>query len=333
MTIEIKTDSVQPIRHTYSHIARRFGDKPATRYQEASFDIAATTNFHYRPLWDAEHELNDVNLSAVKMKDWYEITDPRQFYYGAYVGNRAKMQEGAETSYGFCEKRGLLKRLDERVQTSILKYLVHFRHMNQAANMNNSSIASEAVGATAAQPHIFQAMDHLGMGQYLSRIALMIDGNTGSALDISKNYWMNDPIWQPLRKLAEDSMVVRDWFELTVLQNLLIDKAIFAFAYEALDDWFAQQGAEDISMLTEFMRDWNKDTLRWVTAVVKTAAAESDSNREAIQSWVDKWEPEIFAALKPLAMQTTGIEALENVHAQLAKTLQKAGLQTKGFPA
>ena len=52
MTIEIKTNSVEPIRQTYGHIARRFGDKPATRYQEASYDLEAKTNFHYRPPWE-----------------------------------------------------------------------------------------------------------------------------------------------------------------------------------------------------------------------------------------------------------------------------------------
>ncbi|MEC7816429.1 MAG: phenol hydroxylase, partial [Pseudomonadota bacterium] len=56
MSIEIKTTSMEPIRHTYSHIARRFGDKPATRYQEASYDLEAKTNFHYRPQWDSRYE-------------------------------------------------------------------------------------------------------------------------------------------------------------------------------------------------------------------------------------------------------------------------------------
>ena len=50
MSVEIKTTTVETLRNTFSHTRRRFGDKPATRYQEASFDIEAATNFHYRPL-------------------------------------------------------------------------------------------------------------------------------------------------------------------------------------------------------------------------------------------------------------------------------------------
>ena len=54
MTIEIKTSTLEPIRNTYEHTKRRFGDKPASRYQEASYDIAPENNFHYRPMWQPD---------------------------------------------------------------------------------------------------------------------------------------------------------------------------------------------------------------------------------------------------------------------------------------
>lgn len=90
MTLEIKTATIAPVRHTYANIARRFGEKPATRYQEATYDAQATANFHYRPLWQPQKELNDKHYTALEMADWYALRDPRQFYYGAYVQNRAR---------------------------------------------------------------------------------------------------------------------------------------------------------------------------------------------------------------------------------------------------
>lgn len=50
MTLEIKTSNLQPIRQTYAYIERRFGNKPATRYQEVSFDVQERPTFiivHY----------------------------------------------------------------------------------------------------------------------------------------------------------------------------------------------------------------------------------------------------------------------------------------------
>lgn len=333
MSIEIKTNSVEPIRQTYGHIARRFGDKPASRYQEASYDLEAKTNFHYRPLWDSEHGLNDPNRTAIRMEDWYAVTDPRQFYYGAYVGNRAKMQEAAETSFGFCEKRNLLGRLPEKTQKQLLRLLVPLRHVELGANMNNSKAAGDATATTVAQMHIYQAMDRLGIGQYLSRIALMIDGSTGTSLDESKGYWMDDALWQPLRKLVEDTLVMQDWFELSLVQNVLMDGLLYPLVYEKMDQWLGEQDAEDVSMLTEFMRDWYKESLRWTNAMMKAVAGDSEANRELLQTWIDHWEPRVYDALKPLAEASTGVEALDETRAQLATRLKKFGLNSQGVSA
>ena len=333
MSIEIKTNSVEPIRQTFGHIARRFGDKPASRYQEASYDLEAKTNFHYRPLWDSEHELNDETRTAIRMEDWYAVTDPRQFYYGAYVGNRAKMQEAAETSFGFCEKRNLLGRLPEETQKQLLRLLVPLRHVELGANMNNSKIAGDAIATTVAQMHIYQAMDRLGVGQYLSRIALLIDGSTGTSLDESKGYWMDDELWQPMRKLVEDTLVMQDWFELSLVQNVLMDGLLYPMVYEKMDQWLGEQDAEDVSMLTEFMRDWYKESLRWTNAMMKAVAGDSDANRELLQTWIDHWEPRVYQALKPLAEASTGVDALDETRAQLATRLKKFGLQSQGVSA
>lgn len=330
MSIEIKTHTVEPIRHTFSNISRRFGDKPASRYQEASFDIEATENFHYRPLWDPQHTLNDPERTCLRMADWHKVTDPRQFYYGAYVQNRAKMQEATEHSFSFCEKRGLISRLSSELQDLLLRCLVPLRHLELAANMNNSGIAGDAVAGTVTQMHIFQAMDRLGAGQYLSRIALMIDGGTGEALDHSKGYWMDDPMWQPMRRLVEDSLVVKDWGELTITQNLIIDGLVYPLMFEQLDRWLGEQGAEDVSMLTEFMRDWFKETSRWVDAMVKVVMAENETNAAHVQSWVTEWEPRVVAALLPLADATMGSAGLDAVQTQFAARLNKLGLCSLG---
>ncbi|MBZ0333279.1 aromatic/alkene monooxygenase hydroxylase subunit beta [Marinobacter sp. AL4B] len=333
MTIEIKTTSVEPIRNTYSAIARRFGDKPATRYQEASFDLEARANFHYRPLWDPKRTLNDASRTSIRMEDWYAVTDPRQFFYGAYVGNRAKMQEAAESNFAFCDKRNLLTRLPEKTQHQLLRLLVPLRHVELGANMNNSKIAGDAIATTVAQMHMFAATDRLGMGQYLSRIALLLDGSTGKALDESKTFWMDDELWQPMRKLVEDLLVIDDWFELTLVQNVLLDGLMYPLIYDHMDAWLGEQGAEDVSLLTEFQRDWYKESQRWTNSMIKTVGGENDGNREQLQHWVTQWEHRVYEALMPIAQATTGLGALDETRAELSVRLKKAGLESTGVQA
>lgn len=98
MQVDIKTQQIQPLRQTYGHVARRFGDKPASRYQEATYDVQSEVNFHYRPTWDPGFELYDKRRTAIVMQDWYALKDPRQFYYGAYVTARGRQQDATEKS-------------------------------------------------------------------------------------------------------------------------------------------------------------------------------------------------------------------------------------------
>jgi len=329
MSVEIKTNTVDPIRQTYGNLQRRFGDKPASRYQEASYDIEAVTNFHYRPLWDPQHELHDPTRTAIRMTDWHKVTDPRQFYYGAYVQTRARMQEAAEHAYGFCEKRELLSRLPAELQAKLLRCLVPLRHADLGANMNNSSIAGDSIAGTVTQMHIYQAMDRLGMGQYLSRIGLLLGGGTGEALDQAKAYWLDDPIWQGLRRYVEDSFVIRDWFELGLAQNLVLDGLLQPLMYQRFDQWLTENGGSDVAMLTEFMRDWYGESTRWVDAMFKTVLAESEANREQVQAWLEVWEPRAYEALLPLAEEATGIAALDEVRSAFATRLQKIGLKSR----
>ena len=86
MQIDLRTVSITPLRQTFNNmIARQGADKPASRYLEATMDVQPSANFHYRPTWAPEYELFDANRTAIVMKDWYALKDPRQLYYGTYT--------------------------------------------------------------------------------------------------------------------------------------------------------------------------------------------------------------------------------------------------------
>ena len=330
MSVEIKTQAVEPLRQTFSHVARRIGgDKPASRYQEATFDLQSETNFHYRPLWQPEFELHDKRRTAIKMEDWYALKDPRQFYYGAYVLNRAKLQETAENNFAFVEKHKLMANLPKGLIRRVKAILLPMRHMEWAANTNNCYMTAYGWGAAITQGTMYHTMDRLGIAQYLSRIGLLTDGNTGESLAIAKASWMTDPVWQQLRKLSEDSFVVKDWFELFVAQNLVIDGLVYPLVYQRFNSELSAQGASVIAMLTEFMQTWSTETTRWVDAVLKTAIAESPENKHLISAWAREWTVRATEALQPLAQmmyfEEAG-EAMEEVSAALKARLAKLGL-------
>ncbi|WCM48621.1 aromatic/alkene monooxygenase hydroxylase subunit beta [Pseudomonas sp. WJP1] len=330
MSVEIKTTTVETIRNTFSHTRRRFGDKVASRYQEASFDLESATNFHYRPLWQPDKLLNDATRTAVVMADWYAVSDPRQYYYGAYVQARAKMQENAEHDYAFCEKRDMLGGLSAENIQLISTLLLPLRHAELGANMNNSNIAADGFGTSVTQMHMFQAMDRLGIAQYLSRIGLMLDDGDVLLLAQAKQLWLNDAAWQGMRRYVEDTLVIRDWFELTVAQNVVSDGLVYPLMFHKLDEHLSANGAGQVGMLTEFMRLWFADSQRWVDALLKTVINESPENKSMVQGWVDRWSRRSLEALAPLAAKSLGAAALESVQAEFTARLKKIGLTGAG---
>jgi len=306
MSVEIKTMDYEPKRQTFGHVARRLGgDKPASRYQEATLDVQATANFHYKPLWEPEFWHFDTRKTAVVMEDWYKPLDPRQYYYATYNIARANMNQAVERSFTFVDERGLIDKLSAEARSGIEHGLLPLRHLHWGANMNMTEICQRGYGTAVTAPCIFSAGDQLGMAQIISRIGLALDGQTGVSLDMAKETWLNNPAWQGVRKLIEDTFVERDWFELYVAQTLAVNGVVFDLIYKHTDAAWKEAGVT-VAMLTEFMTDWRAEESRWSDSVIKTVAAESAENKALISQWANKWIDRAVEAAKPLSASLLG---------------------------
>jgi phenol hydroxylase P1 protein len=330
MQIDLRTVSIKPLRQTFDHIAKRFGaDKPATRYQEGTYDLQATHNFHYRPSWDPERELFDVTRTALKMKDWYAFKDPRQYYYGTYTSARARQQEAAEANFDFVEQRGLADALDPAIRSAALEILVPLRHVAWGGNMNNAFMCAYGYGTAITQPCIYQSMDHLGIAQYLTRVGLAIGSQ--DELKTAKQAWLEAPMWQEMRHVLEDTFVLKDWFELFVVQNLLLDGTVYPLVYDTIvDDEFTVKGGTAVALLTRFMTEWYAETSKWVDAEMKIAVAESPENAALIAGWIAKWKPRVSKAAAPLAQRVFGdrtADVMADIEQQLVARLNKLGIK------
>lgn len=328
MQIDLRTVSITPLRQTYNHIAERQGaDKPASRYIEGTMNVQPDANFHYRPTWDPEHELFDPRRTRLVMKDWYALKDPRQFYYGAYTQARARMQEVAEADFEFVETRGLADRFDDAARRVALDFYVPLRHVAWGANMNGAYQCAYGYGTAITQPCLYAGMDQLGIAQYLTRLGLLL-GNQGE-LEAGKQAWLEAPAWQPLRRLVEDTWVMKDWFELYVAQNVVLDGVLFGLAYKEVDQALSERAGPVVSMLTRFQAEWAQDANKWVDAVMKVAAAESPENKALLSEWYAHWRARVQEALAPVAalgLGSDGAQALERALAAVDARMNKAGL-------
>lgn len=330
MSLEIKTTALQQRRQTFANVARRLGaDRPASRYEESMYDMQPEANFHYRPTWAPHYELFDKSRTSITMEDWYAPRDPRQLYYGSYTIARSRMMEATEKNFSFVEKRALLSNIDAPWAEMVRLYLLPLRHYEWGANMNNSEITAVGYGAAITEATQFITMDRLGIAQIISRVGLVMDGNSGSTLSEAKKAWLDDPVWQGVRRMVEDSFVLSDWFEMLVAQNLSMDGMVYPLVYARFDAAGQRHGAQGLSMLTEFMVDWQDDNAKWVDAVIKRVAAENDANKQLLSGWYAAWATRAQDALLPLAehvLGCDGVTALTDIRQALDTRARKIGL-------
>ena len=137
---------------------------------------------------------------------------------------------------------------------------------------------------------------------------------------------MSDSAWQGLRRYAENTLVVEDWFEVFIAQDVVLDTLVYDLMYRQFDHVITEAGGGDLAMLIEFMQEWHKDNSRWVDATLKSTIAESEHNREQIRTWVTDWQEKAIADLAPLADIAVGEQAISECVDVLGKRLAKAGL-------
>jgi len=335
MSIDLQARQIQPLRHTFDRVAHYTGDKPASRYLEATLGTQPSENFHYRPTWEAGFEIYDTRRTAIKMQDWYALRDPRQLYYATWTSTRARQQDTMEANYQFVDARGLAQKMPPALREKACALLMPLRHVSWGGNMNNCNICARGYGTALTAPALMHAMDHLGAAQYLTRLGLTLDGP--EILETGRNLWLHDAIWQPLRRLVEDSFIQQDPMELFVTQNLALDGLLYPLMYDAfVDDYLATQGATAIAMLSAFMPEWHTESNRWIDAIIKTAAAESDDNKQLLSDWYTRHADNARAALLPIAQAAlgdSGAAILNEISASLDTRVRKLGLNVEEVSA
>ena len=328
MQMDLRTVSITPLRHTFGHLARRMGaDKPASRYLEGTMDLQPVENYHYRPTWDPAHDIFDPRHTAIHMKDWYALKDPRQFYYGAWTLARGRMQETTEADFSLVDELGLAASYPDAGRQRALTVLLPLRHVAWAANINNSYVSAYSYGIAISQAAMYATMDQLGVAQYLTRLGLAF--NDLDALTDAKQAWLHGADWQPLRQYVEDLMVEKDWFELLIAHNFVLDGLLYPMIYGNFNDLLNAEYGPVFSMLTRFQREWHAENLKWVDAVTKAAAADNPDNQARLSGWVRQWRERAQGVLAPLATLAFADQAdsiLQEVVQQLDARAAKAGL-------
>ncbi len=336
MQFELRQQVIEPVRQTFTPLVKRYGDRPATRYEEGSVGIQSTEHFHYRPLWDPKHEIYDADYSALKLSDPDAYTDPRQFYYTPYVVNRAALHEAFGRNLSYVVDRGLLTKMPQPWQDLVAKTVLPLRYYESGAQLINVEGGRFAYGTTIEQVFTYASFDRIGNAQILSRIGIALGENTDAVLTSTKPAWMDDAGLQGLRRLIEELLVEPDW----ALSNVgldLCDRLLFPLLTAHLDEAALLGGAGAYSLLIQQLGLWWTDQRKWLDSLISAWVNDPEhgtANIEALQASVAKYLPQATAAVIDLAqeMDSIGDVGAEKFVASTADTVNET-LRASGIEA
>ena len=303
MQFELRQQVIEPLRQTFTPLIARYGDRPATRYEEGSVGIQSTEHFHYRPLWDPQHDIYDVDYSALKLTDPDAYTDPRQFYYTPYVINRAGLHEAFGRNLTYVVDRGLLGKMPQGWQDLVAKTVLPLRYYESGAQLINVEGGRFAYGTTVEQVFTYASFDRIGNAQILSRIGIALGENSDAVLATTKPAWMDDPNLQGLRRLIEELLVNPDWAVANVGLDFC-DRLLYPLLTAHLDEAALLGGAGAYSLLTQQLGVWWADQRKWYDPLIKAWVTDPEhgkANTEALQETVRKIMPQAAAAVSDLA--------------------------------
>lgn len=335
MQYELKTQVIEPRRKTFDNLVERYGDKPASRYEEGSIGVQATENFHYRPTWAPDKELYDPAYSRFVLTDPYSFTDPRQYYYTPYVTARSSMHEAFGKTLEYLDNRDLFAKLPQAWSSVMADTLVPLRHYESGGQLIYSGACRFGYGTTITQCCGYAAFDRVGNAQLISRVGLSLGG--AEILVGAKSQWIDAPHLQGLRKYVEEAMVEGDWAD-SVIALDLTDQLIFGLMYRALDEAALLGGAGAYSLVAQHLSNWFTDHRRWLDSLYKSWVGDPENgagNLVAFQEIVDRKLDDALAAVAAVAAHIDSladagaVASLGEIAAAVRASLVSVGLTVK----
>lgn len=338
MEYELRQQVIEPRRKTFQNLVDRFGDKPASRYLEASIDIQPTENFHYRPLWGADRELYDESYSAFGLTDPYSFVDPRQYYYAPYVSNRASLHEAFGKTLDYLSQREMLGRLPLPWQDLLATVVLPLRHYESGAQLISVNGARFAYGSTISQCLTFAAFDRIGNAQMITRVGIALGGGSADLLGGAKQDWMERESLQGLRRLIEELLIVDDWATQVIAIDL-VDRMLYPLLYRHLDEAALMGGAGSYSLIAQHFAGWFADHRRWLDALygVWTSDPNHGANNTAqLADLLNTYLPQARAAVGLVADHVDGLvgggaqDAVALTVADIRSTFTQLGVTLEG---
>lgn len=293
-----------------------------TQPQVKGGGLQAPGDFLLRP---TGRPLFDLESTQIRCDDWFVYRDPNQMWQRTYYRVQAEAERSIERTSDVVFATGAIRAVDpEWIAPGIVGAYFPFSHFEYGLFRSINMAARESLSDTINSVLVFNAADKLRHAQAISILGLDLEsqlpGFDGTA---GRKLWLEDPDWQPVRRLLEETIATRDWVEAVVAANLVLEPLIGEPLRRLV---FGLGAAQRRDMLLPVMAgtatsDWHR-TARAIREFVGFLldCPGGEGNRAVLRDWLQTWRERAF----PVA---------QGIMAALEARLPEPGLQERAKAA
>ena len=238
------------------------------------------------------------NSTRLVHPHWFDFRDPSSQWQRTYVRMQAEQERSIERACQDPGESGSFGGFDPVWTSEMLAG--HYRiwsYFEYGVFRAFAQAQREALSDTVGNVYVFESVDRIRHAQAIVLYLMELEDNIEGFVDRgSKERWLEEDTYQPLRSLAEHLIALLDWAELGVAVNLVIDPIVSEVCISQLVRRFAPFHGDSVTpfIVSTTERDrrrnlaWSEELVRMVTSA---ELEQADSNRRIIQGWIDHWTP------------------------------------------
>jgi len=268
--------------------------------------------------------------TAIRCADWEIYRDSSQLWQRPYVAATNHEQQAFGRILDSVLTAEVAQGMNARWRDQVLgTYLAAWPFVQYGQFLALCYVVREALSDTISFAYAFEASDKLRYSQNLVTAILELEGRCPGFNDkAARPAWESDPILVPLRELLEQVCSSRDWMEVVVAIDLLLEPLVGTLVKQG---FFALNAASNGDPVTPILvaneQADAKRHLDCAVALVKLAISDEQhgaANRRQLEGWRQKWTAPINRAARALEglFKINGITVSQPFDASLNRATQ-----------
>lgn len=276
------------------------------------------------------------DATLFKARDWWAFRDPAGEWYRPFIDRQLAIGQAIKHAVAGERRATGFAGIDPRWIGFLGQDYGAYRFAEYGAFLALCQAQRECASDVIAQPIIFQSFEKDRHAQDIALFGLEIEECLPGFSDAGcKDVWLASPAWQPLRKLVELLLAARDWGEIHLVLNLMMEGLVAPLFTRELVMKGGSRNGDFVSPIIAAGAESDRAIRRaGIVALVEFLLEQDPGNRVVINGLLGRWSPLVDDAVRGLEPVFTDVglsfsDALAAVTAEQTALLDRLGLDVE----